>query len=346
VATVAVVTSSPPFAEGGHLVMARELVRALRESGHEAGLIVTPQNRFGRQASAYLAAWCTDVGLAHEEKAVDRVVSLRFPGYAVQHPNHVLWLNHRMREYYDLWERFQAHLSWKGRLKERTRRALIHRADAYLMRRMRRRFVISATVQARLQRWGGIQSEVLYPPAPARDYRCESYGDYIFAVSRLAPLKRFDLLLRALAEPIATGIRCVIAGEGAEMPALLKLRRQLGLEERVVFAGRVTDLQMIDHMARCRAVAFVPWNEDYGFVTVEAFMCGKPVVTVSDSGGPSELVQDGVSGFVTAPSAEALAVALRAVMSNRLQAIRMGEAGALTAGAMTWPAAVQQLLAD
>jgi hypothetical protein len=51
-ATVAVVTSSPPFAEGGHLVMARELVRALNEEGHHAGLVVTPQNRFGRQASA------------------------------------------------------------------------------------------------------------------------------------------------------------------------------------------------------------------------------------------------------------------------------------------------------
>jgi len=48
VATIAVVTSSPPFAEGGHLVMARELVRALREDGHEAGLIVRPQTRFGR----------------------------------------------------------------------------------------------------------------------------------------------------------------------------------------------------------------------------------------------------------------------------------------------------------
>jgi len=57
VATVAVVTSSPPFAEGGHLVMARELVRALREAGHSASLIVTPQNRFGRQGTAYLAAW-------------------------------------------------------------------------------------------------------------------------------------------------------------------------------------------------------------------------------------------------------------------------------------------------
>ena len=78
-ATIAVVTSSPPFAEGGHLVMARELVRALREEGHDTGLVVTPQNRFGQQGSAYLAAWCTDVQLAHEERKVDQVISLRFP---------------------------------------------------------------------------------------------------------------------------------------------------------------------------------------------------------------------------------------------------------------------------
>ncbi|MGE0461075.1 MAG: glycosyltransferase family 4 protein [Vicinamibacterales bacterium] len=343
-ATVAVVTASPPFAEGGHLVMARELVRALRESGHDAGLIVTPQNRFGRQASAYLAAWCTDVGLAHEEKRVDQVISLRFPAYAVRHPNHVLWLNHRMREYYDLWDRFQAQLSWKGRIKERTRRALIHRADRFLLNRTRKRYVISATVQARLQRWGGIQSDVLYPPPPVREYRIESYGDYIFAVSRLAPLKRFDLLLRALAEPVATGLRCVIAGEGAELPALLKLRRQLGLDERVEFVGRLSDAEMVTHLARCRAVAFVPWNEDYGFVTVEAFACAKPVVTVTDSGGPAELVKDGVSGFVTAPTPEALAVGLREIVSDRTRAIRMGEAGAAAVSTMTWASAVEQLL--
>ncbi len=341
---IAVVTSSPPFAEGGHLVMARELVSALRESGHEASLIVTPQNRFGRQASAYLAAWCTDVELAHEDQRIDQVISLRFPGYAVQHPNHVLWLNHRMREYYDLWERFRSHLSWKGRVKEGVRRALIHRADRYCFARMQRRYVISATVQARLQRWGGIQSAVLYPPPPVRAYRCDAYGDYIFAVSRLTPLKRFDLLLRALGEPAAAGIKCVIAGEGAELPALLKLRRQLDLDDRVEFVGRVTDGQMIEHLARCRAVAFVPWNEDYGFVTVEAFACAKAVVTVSDSGGPAELVRDGVSGRVAEPSSESLAAALRDVMTDRTRAIRMGEAGLATAAAMTWPAAVKELV--
>jgi glycosyltransferase involved in cell wall biosynthesis len=344
VANVCVVTSSPPFAEGGHLVMARELVRALREEGHETGLVVTPQNRFGRQGSAYLAAWLTDVELVHEDRKVDRVISLRFPGYAVQHPNHVLWLNHRMREYYDLWDMFSAHLTWKQGIKERARRALIHRVDHYLFRRMQKRFVISGTVQSRLQRFGGIQSEVLYPPAPKRDYRHDRYGDYLFGVSRLAPLKRFDLILRALAEPVAAGIKFVIAGEGAEQQRLQGLAAQLDVDHRVQFVGRLTDAEMIDHLARCRAVVFPPFNEDYGFVTVEAFMCGKPVITCVDSGGPAELVRDGENGYVTQPTPEALAGAMRSLMDDRALAARMGEEGHRMASAMTWSGAVRQLL--
>jgi glycosyltransferase involved in cell wall biosynthesis len=344
VATIAVVTSSPPFAEGGHLVMARELVRALREEGHETGLIVTPQNRFGRQGSAYLAAWLTDVQLAHEEKKVDQVISLRFPGYAVQHPNHVLWLNHRMREYYDLWDQFSSHLTWKQGIKERARRALIHRVDKHLFDKMKRRFVISATVQARLRKFGSIQSSVLYPPPPKRDYRHDRYGDYIFGVSRLSPLKRFDLVLRALAEPRAASIRCVIAGEGAEETRLRGLAGQLGIDDRVQFIGRITDAEMIDHLARCRAVVFTPFNEDYGFVTVEAYMCGKAVITCRDSGGPSELVKDGETGFVTDPTAEAVADALSTLMHDKNAAQRMGEAGHAVASRMTWSGAIAQLL--
>lgn len=343
-ATVAVVTSSPPFAEGGHLVMARELVRALNEEGHLAGLVITPQNRFGRQASAYLAAWCTDVGLAHEERKVDQVISLRFPGYAVQHPNHVLWLNHRMREYYDLWDQFSSHLTWKQTIKERTRRAVIHRVDGHLLSKMKRRFVISATVQARLRRFGGIQSDVLYPPPPRRDYRHDTYGDYLFGVSRLSPLKRFDLVLRALAEPMAASIKCVIAGEGAELDRLIKLRSHLELEHRVKFVGRLDEAGLIDHLARCRAVIFPPFNEDYGFVTVEAFMCGKPVITCHDSGGPSELVKHDESGYVTDSTPEALAAAMRRLMDDRNLAMRMGETGRSAAQQMTWSGAIQKLL--
>jgi glycosyltransferase involved in cell wall biosynthesis len=342
---VAVVTSSPLFVEGGHLVMARSLVRALREAGHESQLVITPQNRFGRQASAYLAAWLTDLGVGHDGKKVDRVISLRYPSYAVRHPFHVCWLNHTMREYYDQWDAFSAPLSWKGRLKEGARRLLIHQVDRRLLtRNVRKVFTLSRTVQARLTRWGSIRSEVLYPPPPQRAYRCEGYGDYIFAVSRLAPLKRLSLLIEALADPAAEGIRCVIAGEGEERAVLEQAIAARGLSSRVKMIGHIDDHQLLEHLSRCRAVCFPPYDEDYGFVTVEAFASRKPVITCSDSGGAAELVVDGVTGRVCAPRPQALALALREAMEDAGLAERMGGAGLEQASRLTWPAAVSQLL--
>ena len=70
---------------------------------------------------------------------------------------------------------------------------------------MSRLFVQSRTIQQRLQMWPELKSTVLYPPAPQRPYRCDGYGDYIFMVSRLTPLKRADLLIRALADARAGG---------------------------------------------------------------------------------------------------------------------------------------------
>jgi glycosyltransferase involved in cell wall biosynthesis len=341
---IAVVTSTPPFVEGGHLVIARALVRALQEARHEAGIVLTPQNRFGRQASAYLATWLTDVG-SSDGSAIDQVISLRYPSYAVRHPRHVCWLNHTMREYYDLWHRFVAGLGRRGRLKERVRRRLIHTVDRYLLtRNVRRLFVQSRTIQARLERWGGIRSEVLYPPAPPRPYRCDEYGDYLFAVSRLTPLKRLDLLVRALAQPEARGVTCVIGGEGEEAAALERLVASLGLQQRVRLIGRVGDTELVEHLARCRAVCFPPLQEDYGFVTVEAFSARKAVVTCTDSGGPAELVVDGRSGFVCAPDPRALAPALARLAADRELAARLGDAGYRTAEAMTWADAVRTLV--
>jgi glycosyltransferase involved in cell wall biosynthesis len=330
--------------EGGHLVIARSLVQALRDAGHAADIIVTPQNRFGRQASAYFATWLTDVG-SSDGRPIDRVISLRYPSYAVRHPKHVCWLNHTMREYYDLWDRFSAGLGTARLAKERVRRAIIHAADRYLLtRNVSRLFVQSRTIQQRLAIWPELRSEVLYPPAPQRPYRCDGYGDYIFMVSRLTPLKRADLLVQALAQPDGAGIRAVIAGEGEERDRLEALVDALGLAERVTLAGRLDDDQMLDHLARCRAVCFPPLEEDYGFVTAEAFASRKPVITCRDSGGPAELVEDGVSGFISEPTPRALSVALRRVMDDAGLAEQMGTAAAAAGAKLNWADTVRQLM--
>jgi glycosyltransferase involved in cell wall biosynthesis len=278
-------------------------------------------------------------------RPVDHVISLRYPSYAVRHPSHVCWLNHTMREYYDLWEEFSSRLSSQGRLKESVRRELIRTADSYFFKHhLKALFAQSRTVQERLQRWNGVASTVLYPPAPQRAYRCDEYGDFIFVVSRLEPLKRIDLILRALATPAAHGVRCVIAGGGDAESALRAEATRLGLDGRVTFAGRVSDDQLLDYLARCRAVCFVPRREDYGFVTIEAFSAAKAVVTVTDSGGPAELVVDGTNGRITAPDATALGLALAELSADQALAERLGGSALAASRALNWPDTVRTLL--
>ena len=344
-ARILVVTSAPPLTEGGHLVMARALVRALSDAGYRSGLVTTPSNRFGRQGAAYLANWLTDVGLTGGGEPVDQIITLRFPSYAVRHHNHVCWLNHTMREYYDLWDQWSARLSPQGRLKELTRRTMIRAADTYCFKHHTRKlFTISQAVRDRVQRWNGVAAEVLHPPPPPRDYRCDGYGDYLFFASRLSPLKRVDLLLRALAEPAARAVRCVIGGDGEDRPRLLQLARELGVDDRVTFTGHLTEAALLDHLARCRAVVFPPANEDYGFVTVEAFAASKAVITCTDSGGPLEFLRAGENGLIVAPTASAVAGAFAQVMDDAAAAERMGVRGRATVAAMNWPDAVKRLV--
>jgi glycosyltransferase involved in cell wall biosynthesis len=283
--------------------------------------------------------------MAQDGGRIDQVITLRYPAYAVRHEAHVCWLTHRMREYYDLWDRFSATLTPTQRVKEGIRRRLIHAADRhFLTRRVRRLFVISGTIEQRLLTWGGIPSTVLHPPPPPRPYRCDGYGDYIFAVSRLTRLKRLDLLIRALAQPEAAGVRCVIAGDGEMAGELRALVGALGLDGRVRLIGGVDSATLVDHLARCRAVCFPAQDEDYGFVTVEAFASAKPVVSCSDSGGPLELVRDGVEGLVAAPTPEDLARALAAVSADEALATRLGEKGLAAVQALTWPRVVERLV--
>lgn len=325
------------------MVIARSLVQALREAGHTADIVVTPQNRFGRQASAYLATWFTDVELS-DGQPIDQVISLRYPSYAVRHPKHVCWLNHTMREYYDLWDRFSAGLSLAGRIKERVRRAAIHASDRYLLtRNVSRLFVQSRTIQRRFRMWPELRSVVLYPPAPQRPYRCDGYGDYVFLVSRLTRLKRVDLLIEALSQSGLSPVRAVIAGEGEELGALQDLARARGVADRVTFAGRISDNELVGHLARCRTVCFPPFEEDYGFVTAEAFASKKPVITCRDSGGPAELVQDGVSGLICDPTPQGIASAIAQVMNDRAAAERMGAAAYDSSVKLNWRDAVAQL---
>jgi glycosyltransferase involved in cell wall biosynthesis len=147
---------------------------------------------------------------------------------------------------------------------------------------------------------------------------------------RLVPKKGVDVLLRAMAQVIATlpEARLLLAGDGPERPELEHLIAALGLQPYVSLLGH-RPRQELETLLAGTWVQVVPslWEEPFGLVTAEAMMRGTAVVA-SRSGGLTELVRDGETGFsVPAGDPDALAGALRRILYNRELAERMGKAG-------------------
>jgi len=222
-------------------------------------------------------------------------------------------------------------------------RAVVHALDRIGLapRSVRRYCAISQTVTRRDGYFPpGVVVDVVPHPPDLDGFRQEP-GEFIFTASRLEGSKRLDLLIDAYRR-CRTDAPLVIAGEGPAGDALRALARD---EPRIRFTGRLTDDDLLSHYARAHCVVFVPCQEDMGLITLEAMKSGKPVITVSDAGGVTEFVRDGVNGRVVAPDAQSLAIAIDAMMADAGRRTTMGVAARATGDAVTWQRTVDALLA-
>jgi glycosyltransferase involved in cell wall biosynthesis len=171
------------------------------------------------------------------------------------------------------------------------------------------------------------------------------YGDYIFYPSRLEPLKRQSLVIDAMAHS-RSGIRLVLVGRGPDERGLRDQIQRLGLGDRVAIEIGVSDERLHELYLGARAVYFGPYDEDYGYVTIEGFAAARPVVTLTDAGGPLEFVQDGVTGLVAEPDPRAIAERFDRLAGDADGARRMGTAGneLVRDVVPAWPQIVARLL--
>lgn len=99
-------------------------------------------------------------------------------------------------------------------------------------------------------------------------------------------------------------------------------------------------------MANALGCLFIPYNEDYGYITLEAFYSSKPVITCNDSGGPCDFVKDGETGYIVEPSAEKLAIAMDCLYDNKDNAELMGNKAyeEIIERNITWDETIRRLL--
>jgi glycosyltransferase involved in cell wall biosynthesis len=325
-----------PFARGGAEMLVESLCAELDRRGFEVDTVTVPYNWANRADLLRCGLAWRMVDLTEVwGRRVDLVIATRFPSYVVKHPNKSVWLVHQVRQAYD----------WKGTrwsdFDDSPRDAktldLLRGMDRRALGEARRRFAISRNVAERLRRFNGLDAEPLYPP-PQLDARVVRgpHGDAIFSAGRLDPTKRFDLLLHALAH-CQTPVRARLAGEGPERERLEALAAELGVSGRVDFLGWIDEDALLREYRDALGVFYAPFDEDYGYVTVEAFRAAKPVVTTTDSGGVLEFVEDGRNGYAVPPAdSRAMAARLDELHRDRALAARLGRSGQARIRDMGW----------
>lgn len=341
---VLVLSALAPFVHGGAEELRDHLVRNLASTpGVQAMAMSLPftWEPWERLADEMLIAR----GLRLE--GVDRVIPIKFPAYLIEHPGRTPWLVHQYRQAYDMWD--SGHSNIPDTPGGRAMRDLIRAADAEALSGLPRLFAISQAAR-RLRAYCGIEAETL--SAPLNDpglFQGGEAGGYVLASGRVGTAKRQHLLIQALR--FAPDVRLVVSG-APDTPGHGEWLRQIaaadGVADRVRLEMRFLPRAELAALVNgASAVAYVPLDEDsVGYVTMEAFQAGKPVITSTDSGGVLEIVQDGATGWVAEPEPEALGAALASAMADPSRAETRGRAGRAALGALglTWPRTIERLL--
>jgi glycosyltransferase involved in cell wall biosynthesis len=327
---IAVAHAQTPFVRGGAETHTEALVRALRAAGHEAEEVVVAGKWYpATELLHQMAVWRSlDLSESNGLK-IDMVIALKFPAYLVPHERKIVWLIHQHRSAYELWDHPEfADLSKQD--EGPALRDMVVQSDRVALGEAKRIFTNSRNVQDRLWRSIGLSSDVLYHRSPVVESLLERepgpYGDAIVFPSRLESLKRQSLAVEAMRH-VKTPVKLVLVGGGPDEPGIREQIAKHKLERRIELAGRVPDERLHELYLGALGVYYGPFDEDYGYVTIEGFAARRPVVTLTDAGGPLEFVAEGETGLVTPPDPEAIAHAFDVLFSNRPLAKRMGESG-------------------
>jgi glycosyltransferase involved in cell wall biosynthesis len=340
---VAVCEVQVPFVRGGAEALVRELVRQLRARDYLVERISVPFKWYPKEEIlAHAAAWRLLDLSASNGQPIDAVIGTKFPSYFVRHPVKVTWLIHQYRAAYELCgtEYSDFHHT---ELDVGLRDQLIS-LDREMLTESRRLFTISRRTASRLENFNGVAAEPLYHPSRlATRLHSGASGDYVLSVGRIESIKRVDLAIRAM-KSVDRRIRLLVAGEGTQLESVRRVAEESGLDDRVSFLGAVGDEELVQLYAGALGVVYVPYEEDYGYVTLESFLARKPVVTTSDSGGPLEFVEHEVNGLICDPEPAALGQAVDRLAANRTLAASLGDAGHDRAKTVTWDGVIEKLL--
>ncbi len=307
-----------PFTSGGQEALVKSLRSELQKRDHQVDVVELPLQVLPKESLLDQCAMWRSLDLSSfGGQKVDLVIATKFPSYFAQHAKKSVWLVHQHRAIYDLYGTRYSDFSDDPR--DEALRLKLTEGDKKVLSEADYIGCISKNVSERLKLFNGIASDTLYPPLPLGDkYYSAKSEPYILSVGRICSIKRVDLIIKSL-PMIHQFVRLKIVGMPDEPGVMDYLNSEIEkhhLKDRVDFLGRVSDEELLSLYAHCLAVYYGPFNEDYGYVTLEAQCSSKPVITCTDSGGVLEFVKNDVDGVIAEPTLDGVSKAANKLIEN------------------------------
>jgi glycosyltransferase involved in cell wall biosynthesis len=328
---VLIATASPPFAPSDNVNLLKGLHRGLIANGHEADTVELPFTPdCARLDQQIVALRCLDLSAAGGS-AVDRLITIGYPAYAIPHPNKVAWLTARSSEGCAPWSQTPVRAAYSS--SEQDKRLDVERADTGFLRECRRVFVSSRALEPVLSRVHALSAAgVLYPPPPwTPPEPGGSTGDYFVCSSDGVALDDLRLVIEAL-RGVSGRFKLILLGRFAEARAaaihvLIKASR---MTHRVELLNANNSVHEVDMISNSRALILAARDESVCRQHVlMAMYARKASIALDWVGAPLELLRDGDNALVSAGRQPDITRAMQKLVTPEL-AIRLGHNARLT----------------
>lgn len=237
------------------------------------------------------------------------------------------------RVFYDLKEHLWETSNWKGRLKILIKNLFLRQIDLIAAKETTKILAISGAVQRRVSKYYGRKADVFYIGITPEKFREGNYDNYILSVCRLVSAKRPELLVKAMGFVKNKDVRLKVCGTGEDKEEIERLCKKY---DNVDFLGFVSDEELLNLYANCRAVAYIPIREDQGYAPMEAGASGKATIGANE-GGLMETIVDGKTGFLLDDvTPEKIAEKIDFFADNKTAAEEMGRAAKKYAENFHW----------
>ncbi|MFZ3171869.1 MAG: glycosyltransferase family 4 protein [Carboxydocellales bacterium] len=339
---IAICTVQVPFVRGGAEILVESLNTQLLKRGFNSTIVSIPFKWYPKnEILKNMLTWrMSDLSESNGMK-IDMVIATKFPSYGIKHDNKVTWLVHQHRTVYDLYG--TEFSDFNATPEDNEMRSMIVNFDNKTLQESKKLYTIAENVTTRLEKFNGIKGETLYHPPKNNDkFYCGEYGNYILSIGRIEPMKRVDLLVKAM-KYVKSAVKCIVGGTGSHREELERYVIQNKLDAKVKFVGFINDEDLIKLYADSLAVYFAPFDEDYGYISLEAFLSKKPILTTLDAGGVLEFVDDELNGYITAVEPEQIAAKIDYLYNNKKLCEEFGNHGYEKVLPINWDSVIEKL---